>query len=102
MPKNKPPLKIEELYVVVVDDENDAGDEGVPAATMNSGMIVPLIAADHNRLQQIVPMAQDICATSGHSFRIRKFYIYEDVTDEMVKKFGRPEPPSQIIDTDHR
>jgi hypothetical protein len=101
VPEKKSPLKIEEMYVVVVEDENEAGDESVPAATLSNGMVVPLIAADHQRLKQIIPMAEDICATSGTSFRVRKFYIYDDVTDEMIKKFGRPEPPSQIINSDH-
>jgi hypothetical protein len=77
-PKNTLP-RIEQLWAIVSVDAQD-GNEGVCAA-MIGGVIMPLIAADEKRLEQIVPIAKEVAAETGTKFKLVRFSNREEVSD---------------------
>jgi hypothetical protein len=68
-PKNTLP-SIEELYVYVSVDAED-GNEGVVAAPMGDALM-PLVAADKNRLSQLTPIAEAIGKAYNMKIRLIK------------------------------
>jgi hypothetical protein len=77
-PKNTLP-KIEQLWAIVSVDAED-GNEGVCAA-MIGGVVMPLIAADQKRLDQLLPIAKQVSADTGTRFRLVRFSNREELGD---------------------
>lgn len=77
-PKNTLP-RIEQIWAVVSVDAVD-GNEGVCAATIGN-VVMPLIAADEKRLEQIVPIAKQISAETGTKFKLIRFSNREEVSE---------------------
>jgi hypothetical protein len=69
-PKNTLP-SIEELYVFVSVDAED-GNEGVVGAPMGPVGCMPLVAADKNRLSELIPIAEEISKMTGMKIRLIK------------------------------
>jgi hypothetical protein len=68
--------RIESIWAALSIDE---GGEGVCGAPMGQFGLVPLIAADKRRLDQIMPLARNIAKASRKPVRIAKFTKREDV-----------------------
>lgn len=68
---------IKEIYAVL---GGDKGGEGVVAANIN-GKWLPLIAADHVRLKDIMPLAQAIASETGDTLKLVKFTTREEVQE---------------------
>jgi hypothetical protein len=64
---------------VAIDEKN--GDEGVLGIFTGSGWM-PLICADETRIQQMLPIAKDVCRREKKKFRILQFSVREDVTEK--------------------
>lgn len=75
-PKNTMP-KIEHLWVFVSVDPVD-GNEGVVAAEL-AGMMVPMIAADEDRLRILKPMAEGMAVWTTNPIKLVKFTVREEV-----------------------
>lgn len=69
-PKNTLP-SIECLYAFVSVDAKD-GNEGLIAAPFGEAPIMPMIAADEKRLEQLIPIAEIIAARFNTKIRLIK------------------------------
>lgn len=68
--------KIDTIWIVLSVDD---GGEGVVAAPIGpGGMPLPLIAADAQRLESIVPLARSLAVRLGKVMRLAKFTTRED------------------------
>ncbi|UPK03083.1 hypothetical protein [Bradyrhizobium sp. 170] len=68
-PPNKQ-LRIDEVYLFISVDETG---EGVCAARlMGAGSLVPLIAADVTRMEQLIPIARNIAKATGKQVKLIK------------------------------
>lgn len=74
--------KIEKLTAFVSVDKD--GDEGVLAQKLGS-IMMPLIAADMERLTDLFPLLKNF-KKDGVSFRILEFSNREDVTEKYLSK----------------
>jgi hypothetical protein len=69
---------------VGIDPNN--GDEGVFGFKGEDGWI-PLICADECKIESMLPIAEQIAAATGRSYRIIQFSTREDVTDQVKAKY---------------
>lgn len=76
---------ITKVTAFVAIDPKD-GDEGVIGFLSDSGWM-PLVCADEARIQQMLPIAEELKATSGKDYRIIQFSVREDVTDQVKEKY---------------
>lgn len=67
---------INEMYVFVSRD--DDGNEGVVAVGSSMGMM-PLIAADKERLKYLIPIARDMVGKSKKKIVLLRFHTREEV-----------------------
>jgi hypothetical protein len=65
--------RIEQMYAFVMPDE-DAGMEGVPAFA-GHGFMLPLVAADTKRLEQLRPIAQRMARETGKAITLCRFEV---------------------------
>jgi hypothetical protein len=77
-PKNTLP-RIDHIWAFVSVDAND-GNEGVVAAPLG-GMLMPMIAADDARLQELRPLAAMIAQATGTKIRLIKFNLREEIEE---------------------
>lgn len=68
--------KVTEVYAFLAVDTD--GAEGVPAAELGD-MVMPLIAADADRLESLRPMAQSLASSYGMKITVVRFTNREDV-----------------------
>lgn len=78
-PKNTLP-SIESIYVFVSVDAED-GNEGVVGMPMGEIGCMPLIAADEKRLEQLIPMAEEIARIFKMKIRLIKLSHREVIRD---------------------
>lgn len=71
-------------YVSVLPD----GDEGVMGKRMGN-VYMPLIGADEKRLKEYFPIAKKIADAEGCSFRVLRFDLVEDITEEVKAKYEK-------------
>lgn len=76
-------LKIEKLYAFVSKDKN--GSEGIMAVLQPGGIWLPLIGADIDRVNSLIPIADNIAKHSGMNYEIRMF-IQEEQIDKKEEK----------------
>lgn len=69
--KNNRFLKITEIFAFVSKDKN--GNEGIMGAMMNNGTWMPLIGADQERVDSLIPVADKIKQITGMDYEIRYF-----------------------------
>ena len=70
--------KITEIYAFVSVDKN--GNEGVCAFSTHKAM-VPMIAADLERLEQFKPIARELAKISPHAIKLIKFHTREEIEE---------------------
>lgn len=78
-------FKIEYIHVFVATDPAD-NSEGVIAYLAGLAWM-PLVAADHTRLQHMIKAAEEIKERTGKDYTILRFEKREDVTKEVREKF---------------
>jgi hypothetical protein len=79
------PQVISEVWAFIATEAD--GSEGVMAVTrMQAGQMwtFPLVGADPANIPRMLELAQDAERQSGRPFRICKFVIRRDVTEEYV------------------
>lgn len=64
-------LKITELFAFVSRDKK--GHEGIMAFLNSNGTMMPMIGADIERVEQLVPVAELVKKKSGMDYEIRYF-----------------------------
>lgn len=69
--------KIEHLWAFVSVDPTD-GNEGVVTCQLN-GMLLPMIAADEDRLRLLKPMAEGAAVWTTNPIKLVKFTVREEV-----------------------
>lgn len=73
-------LRIREVYLFVSVD--DAGNEGVCAApVLGPGSVVPLVAADEDRLRLLFPWARQVAIVTGKRIRLLKLTTRTEVME---------------------
>jgi hypothetical protein len=72
-------FRIKELHAIVGIDPND-DEEGIPAVETPGGML-PLIASDAVRLDQLKRLAQKIANQTKQNFKVVKFSAREDIEE---------------------
>lgn len=77
------PLRIDEIYAFVAKHPN--GDEGVMAFLATTGVYMPMVAADVDRVRSLVPVARNIARQAGVTFTIRRFTMMTDVTSHFME-----------------
>jgi len=88
---------VDELFAFVATDEE--GDEGVVAVELvGSDTMMPLVAADLTRIQQMVPFAEAIRQQTGHTVRLKHFTLLGEVSDEYLEQFKEAEQPADADD----
>lgn len=80
MKEQKNKMVIESITAIVSVDSD--GNEGIMAFSHN-GMMMPMVCADHARLDSLFLMAQHISQESGMPFRVLEFSNRADLTDVM-------------------
>lgn len=89
---------VDELFAFIT--TGDTGDEGVIAVELvGSDSVMPLVAADLERVHQMIPFAEAIRQQTGHTYRLKHFLLAGDVSDEYLEQFK--EPP-EAADDDQR
>lgn len=63
--------RIEQMYAFIIVDTD--GTEGIPAFTTASGMAMPLVGADMNRVNSLFPLAQALADSHGKPIELVKF-----------------------------
>jgi len=83
---------VDELFAFIT--TGDTGDEGVIAVELvGSDTVLPLVAADLMRIQEMVPFAEAIRQQTGHEYKLKHFKLIGDVSDEYLAQFvEQPEP----------
>lgn len=66
-------LRITEIFVFVSKDKE--GHEGIMGAMLSNGTMMPLIGADSERLQSLIPVANKIKEMTGMNYEIRYFEV---------------------------
>jgi len=77
------PHKIKELYAFIATEKD--GTEGIMSYyARNAGTWVPMIGSDFMRVDALKLIADKMCATTGHTYRIKRFVPGDphDVTDQ--------------------
>lgn len=70
------PFQVSEVYAfLAVDGE---GAEGVPATQLGD-MLMPLVAADRARLDDLRPIAQHLASAYGFPITVARFTVREDI-----------------------
>lgn len=64
-------LRITEIYSFISKDEN--GNEGIMGAMNMDGVMMPLIGADVDRVESLIPVADKIKQITGMDYEIRYF-----------------------------
>lgn len=70
-------LRIDQVWVFVSLDED--GNEGVCAASLPGLGVVPLIAADEDRLKSLTGLAHEVSQLSGKTIRLIRLCTREEV-----------------------
>lgn len=65
-----PNLKITEMFAFVAKDENGEGVVGIRAS---DGTWMPLVGADHARIESLRPIAREIAEASGKEVILLRF-----------------------------
>jgi hypothetical protein len=73
-------VSIEHVYLFVSVDEED-GNEGVIACSMGPVPLMPMIAADEKRLEQLIPRAEEIAKRTNKPIRLIKLSNREVIRD---------------------
>lgn len=81
-----PNFTITTIHCFVAIDATD-NSEGI-IGFMSGSTWVPMVAADEERLQQLYPIALEICNAAQMKFKILRFDNRQDVTDQIRKRFG--------------
>jgi hypothetical protein len=77
-PKNTMP-RIDSIWAFVSVDPQD-GNEGVCA--FNSGIhMMPMIAADPKRLEQLTPLAESLALRTGMTIKLVRFTAREEIRE---------------------
>jgi len=80
---------VDELFAFVSIDED--GDEGVIAVQLTtSDTMMPLVAADLMRVQEMIPFAEAIREQTGHTYKLKHFTLLGEVSDEYLEQFTEP------------
>ena len=80
---------VDELFAFIT--TGDTGDEGVIAVELvGSDSVMPLVAADLTRIQQMVPFAEAIRQQTGHEYKLKHFTLLGEVSDEYLAQFTEP------------
>lgn len=64
-------LRITEIYAFIAKDEQ--GHEGVMGFSDRNGNMMPMIGADVDRVDSLIPMANKISEMTGQKYEIRYF-----------------------------
>lgn len=81
-------FKIESVTAFVAIDED--GEEGIMGfKNPMDGTWMPLVCADEKRVEKMYPMAEAISNISGKPYRVLQFMVRMDITDDVIKKFGK-------------
>jgi len=70
------PDRIDAVWAWISDD---AEGEGIVGTRMPNGQWIPFIAADHERLEQLRPMAQMIADDTGRPIKLIRLSMRTDV-----------------------
>lgn len=60
---------IDPLWAIIAKDENEDGDEGIPAILIE-GMFMPLFGADAERVGWLKDQAQEIATETGQNMKL--------------------------------
>lgn len=71
-----PGFRIADVHAIVAIGGDD--EEGVPAVCV-AGQLMPLLAANPERLSAIKQMAQEVADRTGQAFKIVRFSVREDI-----------------------
>lgn len=64
--------RVEQLYAFIAEDDDQ---EGIPAANLLPGFMIPLVGADMARIDSMREVAQDIATSSGKTLRLCRFEV---------------------------
>ena len=63
--------KIDTVYAFIAND--DDGSEGIPAFVAENNLVVPMIAADLDRVETLRPIAEEMAEMKGIIITLAKF-----------------------------
>lgn len=67
-------LRIEQMYAFVMLDPAD-NTEGIPAFQGPDGMMMPMVGADMERVEQLRPIAEQMARVSGGKVTLCRFEV---------------------------
>lgn len=71
-------LIIEEMYAFIMVDPDD-GSEGIPAFQGADGKWLPLVGADMDRVDSLIPLAEEMVQATGVPIEVVKFTQRETI-----------------------
>ncbi len=83
-------FKINEIWAYITVDPKD-GDEGIPAFSTSSGMMLPMVCADKRRVISLIPAAEAIAKANGVKIKLVRFYGMEVIEEDIAKNKLNPE-----------
>jgi hypothetical protein len=69
------PLVTELFAFVAVADGAESDDEGIMAFMSDDGIMIPMIGADLERVEQLKPIARSVAKRAGCSYKILTFAL---------------------------
>jgi len=67
---NKTYLRIDQMYAFIAEDE---GGEGIMGFRGPDGIMMPMVGADMERVQSLIPIAEQIKKLTGKPYKIYRF-----------------------------
>jgi hypothetical protein len=80
--------KITELYAFV-SIGSDPDDEGIIAFQTNDGTWVPMVGADMTRVNELTPIANQICKTVARQYKILRFKLENEIEKKQKKNLAK-------------
>lgn len=83
--------RIDRVFAFVMIDQD--GNEGVPAVSMPSGLVMPLMGADLERVESLRPLAEMFASKTGSTITLCVFGDRREV--EIIRPESRCYPADQ-------
>lgn len=81
--------KISEMFAFITEDNQpDPGGEGVIGFSPDGKSWMPMVGADMSRIKSLLPYALDIKKRTGVDFRVIRFSLRKDITEEVMNEYS--------------
>lgn len=81
--------RITEMYAFVTQEGDDPNNEGILGfQDPRTKQWFPMVGADMDRVSSLTPIADDICAQAGKTYKILRFQLVSEITRRSKPEIG--------------